>query len=86
MAILQAEPRAAREMNPWLPAGVDAVLARGLAKSAAARYENCTAFVDALEQACRPAAPPPPPPPPQPPVVERPPAHRGIACSDASRE
>ena len=78
-AILHGEPRAAREVNPWLPAGLDAVLARGLAKSAAARYESCAAFVDALERACRPVeeaqpvrqVPPPqapPPPSPQPPL------------------
>ena len=73
-AILHAEPRAAREMNPWLPAGVDVVLARGLAKSAAARYESCAAFVEALEQACRPAASAAPaPPPPQPIVADLPP-------------
>ena len=61
-------------MNPWLPAGVDAVLARGLAKSAPARYESCAAFVDALERACRPVEEPQPArqAPPQPPSPQVP--------------
>ena len=37
--------------NPSLPAAVDSVIMRGLAKDPAARWESCTAFVDALDAA-----------------------------------
>src|SRR5215472_4451903 len=41
---------------PGLPAALDAVFARALAKSPADRYESCRAFADALYDALRQAA------------------------------
>jgi serine/threonine-protein kinase len=46
----------ATRVNPSLPAGVDAVLARGLAKDPAARHESCRALVDELRRAFHEAA------------------------------
>jgi eukaryotic-like serine/threonine-protein kinase len=67
-------PPPATERDPSLPGSVDAVLARGLAKDPADRWESAGAMVSALERAMQ-AAPPtaatrpiaaaaPPPPPP----------------------
>src|SRR5208282_5616430 len=41
-------------VNPALPAGLDAVLHRGLARKPEQRYETCTDFVAALEEVLRP--------------------------------
>jgi serine/threonine-protein kinase len=41
-----------RSHNPALPAAAEAVLMRGLSKSAEARYATCSEFIDALKQAC----------------------------------
>lgn len=50
------DPKPASQVQPSLPAAVDQVLARGLAKAASARYPTCREFVGALEFASR-AAP-----------------------------
>ncbi len=51
MAHLHDEPPSAVALRPELPAGVDAVLARGMAKDRDARYPTCLAFVTALREA-----------------------------------
>ena len=50
-AHLTAEPPSAAALRPGLPAVVDAVLARGLAKAPVDRYPTCAAFVRALSAA-----------------------------------
>jgi hypothetical protein len=50
-AHLTAEPPSAAALRPALPAAVDSVLARGLAKAPADRYPTCAAFVRALSAA-----------------------------------
>ena len=50
-------PPAATSFNASLPARVDEVLARGLAKDAGARPTSCTALVEALRQAFRASEP-----------------------------
>ncbi|MGD3108155.1 serine/threonine-protein kinase [Streptomyces sp. YGL11-2] len=61
MALLWAHqydpPPAPSELRPDLPAGVDAVFVRGLAKTPEDRYETCRGFVEALRAAGRTAAP-----------------------------
>jgi eukaryotic-like serine/threonine-protein kinase len=60
-AHVEDDPTPASERNPDLPAEVDAVLARGLAKGADNRYGSAGEFVDALDEAIsEPPAPPPP--------------------------
>ena len=49
--IAYEEPVAPSTANPALPAGVDPVLRRALAKKPADRYATCTEFVRELEQA-----------------------------------
>ena len=51
MAHLKDPPPSAVSLRPSLPPGVDAVLARGLAKDPEARYPTCAAFVAALLEA-----------------------------------
>jgi len=46
--IVNEPPALVRSRNSWLPAGVDPVLAKALAKAPADRYRNCCAFADAL--------------------------------------
>ncbi|WAZ19381.1 serine/threonine protein kinase [Streptomyces cinnabarinus] len=57
MALLWAhqydQPPPLTSLRPDLPAPVDAVFAKGLAKSPDARYESCLAFVAALRTALR---------------------------------
>ena len=50
-AHLTAPPPSVADRRPGLPAAIDAVLARGMAKDPAARYPTCTAFADALAAA-----------------------------------
>jgi serine/threonine protein kinase len=50
-AVMHQDPAPASERNKSLPRAVDTVLARAMAKSAAARYETCAAFVADLERA-----------------------------------
>ena len=50
-AILRDPPRAAHELRPELPATVDVVLARGMAKSPRDRYPSCAAFIAELRRA-----------------------------------
>jgi hypothetical protein len=54
-------PRAT-ELRPELPAAVNDVLARALAKASADRYATCIEFAEALRGALTPARPAPPPP------------------------
>lgn len=53
----QAPPLASRR-NPALPAALDTVLARGMAKAPEQRFETASALVDAIEQALVPATAP----------------------------
>ena len=53
--IVQTEPPPLHELAGQYPAEASAVLSRALAKKAADRFPTCTAFIDALEAACRPA-------------------------------
>jgi tRNA A-37 threonylcarbamoyl transferase component Bud32 len=78
--IVFAERPSARALNPSLPADVDMVFGRSLAKLPTDRYSNCTDFVWALEEASKataiaePVMKPPAPEPaaaPAPPVIER---------------
>ncbi|PTL59002.1 hypothetical protein C7Y72_04735 [Paraconexibacter algicola] len=55
-AHVEEPPPAASARRPALPAAVDAVLARGLAKEPADRFPTATAFTDALRDALGPAA------------------------------
>jgi serine/threonine protein kinase len=50
-AILRDPPRSAVEARPELPAAVDTVLARGMAKEPSSRYASCAAFVSELRSA-----------------------------------
>jgi serine/threonine-protein kinase len=51
MAHLRDAPPSAVTLRPELPAAVDAVLARGMAKASADRYATCAAFMGALRGA-----------------------------------
>lgn len=51
--IVREEPAAPQRLNPTLPEEIEAVLRTALAKGAEDRYATCSAFVEALEQACR---------------------------------
>ena len=51
MAHLRDAPPSAVALRPALPAGVDAVLARGMAKDPSTRYETCAALVVDLRRA-----------------------------------
>jgi serine/threonine protein kinase len=65
MAHLLEAPPSARAALETLPAGMDAVVSKALAKSPDARYRTCSEMVDALEQQLRrgvEAAPAPPAP------------------------
>ena len=85
------EPPSPRAFDASLPAALDAVFARALAKRPEARYESCTAFVDDLRRILEPAttvtAPPtaatvvagPPPAPPAAAPVTR---HSDAAATD----
>ncbi|HKC20606.1 MAG TPA: serine/threonine-protein kinase, partial [Candidatus Dormibacteraeota bacterium] len=53
-AQVHREPMVPSWRNPKLGSGVDAVVMRGLAKEQGARWESCTAFVDALATALAP--------------------------------
>jgi serine/threonine-protein kinase len=53
--IVQTEPPPLHELAGQYPAEASAVLSRALAKKAADRFPTCSAFIDALEAACRPA-------------------------------
>jgi len=57
---LYEPPPPPRERNPALPAGVEEVILRALAKSPAARYPSVMALLDAVETAYRAPAPPEP--------------------------
>lgn len=50
-AHVHSTPAAPSELNPSLPAAIDAVLMKGLAKDPAQRWATCTEMVDALEAA-----------------------------------
>jgi serine/threonine-protein kinase len=56
-AHLEEDPAPASASNPDLPAAVDSVLRRALAKDPAARWPSATSFVDALESALGPDEP-----------------------------
>jgi Protein kinase domain len=51
-AQLEAPPPVLTQLRPDLPAGVNAVMQRALAKSPADRYPTCLAFAAALSAAC----------------------------------
>jgi len=51
-AQLSAPPPALTSARPDLPAGVDQVMFRGLAKDPEERYPSCRAFAAALQEAC----------------------------------
>jgi len=55
-AHMKEDPPAAGELRPELPAGVDGVLARALAKDPARRFSSCLEFVEALRLALEPEA------------------------------
>jgi serine/threonine protein kinase len=50
--IVAEQPVSAQRINPTLGAKIEAAVTRGLSKKPEERYACCTAFVDALEQAC----------------------------------
>jgi predicted Ser/Thr protein kinase len=50
--IVNDEPVAPRRLNPTLGAPVDPVIRRALAKKPGDRFPTCTAFVEALDDAC----------------------------------
>src|SRR5256885_1040740 len=56
-AHVDEDPPPASASNPDLPAAVDGVLRRALAKDPAARWPSATAFVDALQRALGPDEP-----------------------------
>jgi serine/threonine-protein kinase len=56
LARIEGNPRPATELAPGLPAGVDEILARGLARDPADRPESASAFVGDLYDALGPTA------------------------------
>ena len=58
-AHLKEPPPSAHELRPDLPAAVDAVIARGMAKAPADRYPSCAAFMADLRTALAVAPPAP---------------------------
>lgn len=50
---ISTPPPPARRFNPSIPAGVERVLFRGMAKQAAYRYPSCAAFIEDLERTWR---------------------------------
>ena len=58
-AHLKDPPPSATELRPELPAAVDAVIARGMAKTPADRYASCAAFIADLRTALGQTAPTP---------------------------
>jgi len=56
-AHLQDEPPSVTALRPDLPAAIDAVIARALAKDPRQRYETCTAMIAAASAAMAPRAP-----------------------------
>jgi Protein kinase domain len=50
-AHLEEDPPRASERNPKLPGGIDAVLAKALAKEPAQRYSSCAALLDDAQRA-----------------------------------
>ena len=56
-AHLQDEPPSVTALRPGLPAAIDAVIARALAKDPRQRYETCTAMIAAAGAALAPRAP-----------------------------
>jgi DNA-binding beta-propeller fold protein YncE/tRNA A-37 threonylcarbamoyl transferase component Bud32 len=57
-AQVSAEPPALTSRRPDLPAAVDPVMAKALAKASADRYHTCLEFAAALRRACGPAEQP----------------------------
>jgi serine/threonine-protein kinase len=54
---VEASPPAASDRNPALPRGLDAVLARGMAKQPERRWPAAAAFADAIDRALVPGRP-----------------------------
>jgi serine/threonine-protein kinase len=54
---VEASPPAASTLNPGLPRGLDAVLARGMAKQPEQRWPTAAAFADAIDRALVPGRP-----------------------------
>jgi serine/threonine protein kinase len=50
--IVAEEPPVVHRLNPSLSPAIDAVIRKGLAKKAEARYASCLDFINALEGAC----------------------------------
>jgi serine/threonine-protein kinase len=50
--IVAEEPPSPHRINSSLGTGIEAVLRKGLSKKPEARYNSCTEFTEALEQAC----------------------------------
>ncbi|WP_040782014.1 serine/threonine-protein kinase [Nocardia pneumoniae] len=67
---LSAPPPPVSRLRPGLPAALDAVLAKAMAKHPADRFDSCTEFAAAAWQALTAPASWQPPPPPNPPVLQ----------------
>ena len=52
LAQVSAPTPSLRALRPELPPAVDQVMARAMAKAPGDRYQSCTAFADALREAC----------------------------------
>jgi hypothetical protein len=57
-AHLEEEPPRASEHRPGLPAAIDAVIRKAMAKEPAHRYPTCAGFIAAAEEALTPRQPP----------------------------